>query len=83
MGLCRLDIVFDRPDQVPLAVEIDREKAWSVQKLEAETRSGSAAIWPCWGSPLRRLIPARPVVLMPFKPAGRETEQGRLYTRQP
>jgi hypothetical protein len=79
----RLDIVFDRPGQARLAVEIDRgNKAWSAEKLAAETLAGSAAIWLRWGSFPRRLTPQRPVVLVPFKTTSRATENGRVYTRQ-
>jgi hypothetical protein len=79
----RLDVVFDRPGMPCLAVEIDRgNKAWSAEKLQAETMAGSAGIWLRWGSSPRRLTPPRLVVLVPFKTTSRKTEQGRLYTRQ-
>ncbi|MGW4413066.1 hypothetical protein ACWEJ6_54610 [Nonomuraea sp. NPDC004702] len=78
-----LDVVCERLDGPPIAIEIDQhDKPWSLRKLLAEAQAGVVPVWVRWGEPGTRAVPA-PVALVelatPYRLAGPTGR--RLYSK--
>ncbi|WP_127937466.1 hypothetical protein [Nonomuraea polychroma] len=78
-----LDVVCERLDGPPIAIEIDQQdKPWSLRKLLAEAGAGVVPVWVRWGEPGTRPVPA-PVALVeivtPYRLAGPTGR--RLYSK--
>ncbi|MET7327977.1 hypothetical protein [Nonomuraea sp. NPDC005650] len=78
-----LDVVCERLDGPPIAIEIDQtEKPWSARKLLVEADSGVVPVWVRWGEPQSGTVP-EPVALVVFVTTCRAVgpTRRRLYSR--
>ncbi|MEU8070657.1 hypothetical protein AB0B20_12955 [Micromonospora sp. NPDC049151] len=76
-----LDVVCERLDGPPIAIEIDRsDKQWSSRKLLCEADAGVVAVWVRWGSPRTWIVP-HPVALVDIPTTRRRVAGRLLYSR--
>lgn len=76
-----LDVVCERLDGPPIAIEIDRtDKQWSARKLLCEADAGVVAVWVRWGSPRTWIVP-HPVALVDILTTRRRVSGRLLYSR--
>jgi hypothetical protein len=76
-----LDVVCERLDGPPIAIEIDRtDKQWSSRKLLCEADAGAVAVWVRWGSPRTWTVP-HPVALVDIPTTCRRVAGRLLYSR--
>lgn len=78
-----LDVVCERLDGPPIAIEIDRtDKQWSARKLLIEADAGVVPVWVRWGEAGTWIVPPPVALVIVETTCRRDGSRGRrLYSR--